>query len=377
MAATASSGAREAEPPDERRPPLEGRTRRRAGSRSTTLVTLLPPEACSTRSASVVASGGPGSGRDQATPAAVRGQLGLADDARGQARGAPAVGCVARRRLAQQPDGALARIGIDGSPPRAAATAAAAPSARARRRRREPRPSSARSAVAARRRDAVASAPGRLVGTPERRRRRPSRPRRSTREPTRDLRHAARRRPRRRPRRGRRKGDRRAIGLPATHGSREAGERLGHGDVADAVRDRTASRRGRADPRERRDAGRRSERRREPTRVDRRRDDVGERVAEARARGCDPRLDRRRCGGAPRARATRQSAATRRRARASRAPPPQAPAPVGPPLEALGDRRRLAAAEHDRIEAEPREAGQQAARAAARWPLRARAPRGR
>ena len=100
--------------------------------------------------------------------------------------------------------------------------------------------------------------------------------------------------------------------------------------------------------------------------VDGRRDDVRERVAEARVR----RVDRgRRSSATPRApTALRRARAPRsRRARASRAPPPQPPAPARPAVEALGDRRRLAAAEHDRIEAEPREDAAAWRRGGARW----------
>ena len=295
--------------------------------------------ACSTRSASVVASGGPGSGRDQATPAAVARQLGLADDARGQARRAPAVVGVACRRLAQEPDGALAlgrRRSPDAASARVARSGAVSTIAPAARR---PMPRSASSARGARGRDADTSDSGRPSG-----RRNAGSAALTAATPARATRPRPRRGARRRPRRRQttRAGGR-ATAL-RRRPSRQAAARQAIVSVTvmwPTPSDDRPPRRGR---RRRRvngatsfdDAGAADERA-----VDRRRDDVAERIAEARFAWIDPGVDRRGRGERRAARRRARARAPRpRRVRASRAPPPQAPAPVRPPLEALGDRRR-------------------------------------
>ena len=89
--------------------------------------------------------------------------------------------------------------------------------------------------------------------------------------------------------RARRKGD--ASPAPLEAGGGQARNRLRHRDVPDAVRDRSPLH-GRPEPRERcdvvGDAGAVDERA-----VDRRRDDVAERITEARIRLVDPGVDRR------------------------------------------------------------------------------------
>ena len=160
-------GERKPQPPDGRRSPLErgtvaewdrGRRHRYAP----------PPAPCSTRSASVVASGGPGSGRDQATPAAVRASSGspTTREARLAARRRSSASRVADSRRSLT---ARSRV-VDASRPtrigprsrRSGAVSTIAPTARRPTPRRRAAPRRARA-----RRDTSDS--GRLVWAPERR----------------------------------------------------------------------------------------------------------------------------------------------------------------------------------------------------------------
>ena len=103
----------------------------------------------------------------------------------------------------------------------------------------------------------------------------------------------------------------------------------------------------RRDARERCDVVRRCGRCRRAIASTRRRDDIRERIAEARIRRVDPGVDRGATQRAPRA-GDEHERRDRNEQRVSRAPPPQPPASARPPVEALGDRRRVAASEHDR-----------------------------
>ena len=176
MAATATAGERKPEPPHEGCSPLERGTvaewdRGRPTSLRPSAGGMLDTVGERRR------VGRPGLRSRPRDAGGRASQLGLADDPRGQARRPPAVGGVARCRLAQEPDGALgagrrriARRAIGPRSPSSGAASTIAPAAR------RPTPRSASTTAGGRGRDAVRRArAGRRP--PERPAPTPSRPR--------------------------------------------------------------------------------------------------------------------------------------------------------------------------------------------------------